>query len=502
MTPGWLGRVFRVATALVLFVALVFADPARAQAPAPAIEKALSVVRVNVTTQPWDFGRPWGKRPPFSRRAIGAVLPGQRVLVTAELVANASFVEFESAGGGQKVPAAVEFVDYECNLALLKTDDVEFLRKLRPLEISEAKIGDQLSVWQIESNGNLLVTHGPVTTAEVLRYPIDDSPFLVYRLTAQLQFRDTSFPLPVVKGEKLVGLVQRYDTAANNADIIPAPVIEHFLKDAAQPPYEGFPRLGMSYSQTRDPQLRRYAGLKDGSGGIYVTDVLPGGPAAKAGIQEGDVVLKIAGEVIDQDGNYTDPQYGRISLSHLVGTRHFHGNELKFEILRKGEPQQVAVTIANRPVTSYVIEPYVIDRAPPFYILGGLVLQELSRQYLKEWGPDWKKKAPEQFVYLDAQQAELFKDGPKKVVFLSRVLPTEATMGYEEIGSLVVKKINGLALQGIVDIPTALKQARDGVHKIEFDGDPGTIYLDAAQVTALEPLLAQKYRLPTMQRLQ
>jgi membrane-associated protease RseP (regulator of RpoE activity) len=488
---------------LLFLLTLAFAAPlASAQAPEPTVEKALSVVRVNVTNQPWDFGRPWGKRPPFTRRAIGAVLAGERVLVTAELVANANFVELETAGGGQKVPASVEFVDYECNLALLKTDDAEFLKALRPIEIAEAKIGEQLSVWQIESNGNLLVTHGPMTTAEVLRYPVDESPFLVYRLTAQLQFRDTAFPLPVVKGDKLVGLLQRYDNSANNADIIPAPVIEHFLKDTAQPPYEGFPRLGMGYSQTRDPQLRRYAGLKNGNGGIYVTDVLPGGPAAKAGLLEGDVVLQIDGEPIDQDGNYNDAQYGRIALSHLVGTRHFHGNELKFDILRKGEPKQIAVTIANRPVTSYVIEPYVIDRAPPFYILGGLVLQELSRQYLKEWGPDWKKKAPEQFVYLDAQQNELFKDGPKKIVFLSRVLPTGATVGYEEIQSLLVKKINGLALQGISDIPAALALAKDGVHKLEFDGDPGAIYLDAAQVTKLEPLLAQKYRLPTMQRLQ
>lgn len=490
-------------TFLLTLCALVFIGrDLPAQTPEPSVEKALSVVRVNVTNQAWDFGRPWGKRPPFSRRAIGAVLPGQRVLVTAELVANASFVELETASGGLKAPAAVEFVDYECNLALLKTEDAEFLKPFRPLEVGEAKIGDQLSVWQVESNGTLLVTHGPMTTAEVLRYPVDESPFLVYRLTAQLQFRDTSFPLPVVKGDKLAGLLQRYDNTANNADIIPAPVIQHFLKDASEPPYSGFPRLGMSYSNTRDPQLRRYAAIPNGTGGIYVTDVLPNGPASKGGVQEGDVVVKIAGEAIDQDGNYNDAQYGRISLSHLLGTKHFHGDAVKFEILRKGQPQELTVTIENRPVTSYVIEPYVIDRAPPFYILGGLVLQELSRQYLKEWGSDWRKKAPEQFVYLDAQQNELFKDGPRKVVFLSRILPSEMTIGYEEIQPQIVTKLNGVELKGIADVPKALTQAKDGLHKVEFDGEPGAIYLDAAQVAEMEPLLARKYRLPTLQRLQ
>src|SRR5882757_3273245 len=103
-------------------------------------EPPLSVVRVNVTNQPWDFGRPWGKRPPYSRRAIGTVLTGNRVLVTAELVANANYVEFETAEGGQKVPATIEVVDYEANLALLKTEDTAFMKGCKPLELTHAVV--------------------------------------------------------------------------------------------------------------------------------------------------------------------------------------------------------------------------------------------------------------------------------------------------------------------------------------------------------------------------
>jgi hypothetical protein len=314
--------------------------------------------------------------------------------------------------------------------------------------------------------------------------------------------RDSSFTLPVLKGDKLAGILQRYDNASNNADLIPTPVIEHFLKDAAKPPYEGFPRAGMAFSGTRDPQLRRFVGLKDGTGGVYVTDVLRDGPAARGGLEKDDVIFKIDADALDQDGNYTDPQYGKIAASHLLGTRHFDGDVVKFTVLRKGEVKELAITLAHRPVESFVIEPYIIDRAPRFYILGGLILQELSRQYLKEWGADWQKKAPENFVYFDRQQAELFKDGPKKIVFLSRVLPSEATVGYEELNGLVITRINGLALQGIADIPAAIAKAQEGVHKIEFDTDPGVIYLDAQQVAAEEPMLAKKYRLPATKRLE
>jgi hypothetical protein len=140
-----------------------------------AAEQQLSVVRVNVTNQPWDFIRPWGKRPPISRRAIGAVLPNERVLVTAELVGNANYVELETPEGGQKSVATIETVDYEANLAILKAEDDRFLDSFKPLELTTATVGDILTVWQIESTGTLLVTNGSMTSAEVSRYPLDDS---------------------------------------------------------------------------------------------------------------------------------------------------------------------------------------------------------------------------------------------------------------------------------------------------------------------------------------
>ena len=483
-----------------LFI-LVLMPSVRAAEPQP--EKTLSVIRVNVTNQAWDFTRPWGKRPPYSRRAVGTVLAGGRVLVTAELVANANYVEFETPEGGQKVPAMVDVVDYEANLALLKTDDAAFLQPIKPLEVAPAAVGDTLSVWQLEATGNLLVTKATMTTAEITRYPTDDSPLLIYRLTTPLQFRDSSFTLPVVKDGKLAGLVMRYDTTSNNADLIPAPVIQHFLTDAAKPPYKGFPRSGIATAQTRDPQFRRYIGLNGGqTGGIYVTDLLPGGAAERAGVENGDVILQVAGEAVDQDGNYKDPDYGKIGIAHLFSTKHFDGEVLKITIFRKGETRELTMKLAHRPVESYVIEPYIFDRAPKFYVLGGLVLGELSRQFLKEFGGDWMKKAPEHFVYFDRQQQELFRDGPKKIVFLSRVLPSDITVGYEDLGNLVVKKINGVTLQSLADVPGALTKAVDGLHKIEFDSEPTLIYLDAAQVSASEEAFKAKYRLPSLQRLE
>jgi S1-C subfamily serine protease len=490
-------------TLLTIVVVFLGFGAARAQNIEAQAPRQLSIVRVSVTNQPFDFVRPWGKRPPFARRGIGAVLPNQRVLVTAELVGNANYVEFEVADGGRKAPASVEIVDYEANLALLKAEDPTFLKDLKPLDLTVAAVGDMLSVWQLEANGNLLVTRGPMTSVDVSRYPIDESAFLVYRMTVSLQFRDSSFVMPVVKDDKLVGIVMRYDTQSNNADVIPAPIIEHFLRDVAQAPYEGFPRAGMAFSGTRDPQLRRFVGLTDSNGGgVYVTEITKGSPGEKAGLQKGDILLRVDDQPVDQDGNYADPLYGKIAVGHLLSGRHYVGDTVKFTIFREGATKELTVNLARRLPEDFVIEPYVIDRAPKFYILGGLILQELSRQYLKEWGPDWQKKAPDELVYLDRAQHELFRDGPKKIVFLSRVLPSDATVGYEDLNHLVVTKINDVPLNGLADIPGALEKATGGVHKIEVTTDPSVIYLDAKQVATSESILAKTYRLPALKRLE
>ncbi len=462
-------------------------------------EENLSVVRVASTVQAWDFFHPWSKHAPNSRRALGAVLSGNRVLVTAELVANANYVELERAESGERIPAHVVAVDYEANLALLKPEDSNFFNGIKPLEVTDAMVGDRVAVWQVEATGALLSTEALLTTVDVSRYPIDESALLTYHLTSSLQYREGSYTVPVVKDHKLVGLLMRYDTRTQNVDVVPAPIIQHFLKDAADQHYGGFPRAGVLFAPMRDPQLRHFAGLTPmQTGSVYVSSVQKDGPADEAGIHVGDVLLEIGGMPIDQDGNYVDKLYGKISLSHFIAMKN-DGEKVAFKVCRDTAVKDFPVTLRHRDVSDYVIEPYLIDKAPKFYVLGGLVLQELSRQYLKEWGD--LKKAPERFVYYDRYQSELFSGEHRKLVILSQVLPTPDTVGYEELSTLLVTKINDMPVNSLDDVPKALAKPINGFHKIEFSENPHVIYLDAKQTADDENALLKNYGLPAISRL-
>ena len=222
-----------------------------------------------------------------------------------------------------------------------------------------------------------------------------------------------------------------------------------------------------------------------------MNEVSPHGSAAEAGIIKGDVLLAVDGRAIDQDGNYEDPNFGRVLFTHLTHTFAHVDSELTLTIFRKGKLMKLRVKMQAPDRSRVVSEAQLADQPPDYVVLGGFVFLELSRPYLQEWGNDWVNEAPKRLVYYDAFQNEIPEDRGK-IVILAQVLPVPETLGYESIRNLVVTQVNGRPVRSLVDLSEAAKKPLKGFHKIEFEEDPKMVFLDAASVEANQKALIER----------
>lgn len=72
--------------------------------------------------------------------------------------------------------------------------------------------------------------------------------------------------------------------------------------------------------------------------GALVTSVIPGGPAAEAGLQQGDVILSVAGQAIDETTSLTEALFA-----------HEPGDAVAVQIQRGTEPVEVEILLSERP---------------------------------------------------------------------------------------------------------------------------------------------------------
>ena len=96
--------------------------------------------------------------------------------------------------------------------------------------------------------------------------------------------------------------------------------------------------IGITYQEV-DPQVAGALNL-NATNGVVITQVEPGTPAEKAGLQQGDVILDFAGQKIDQDH----------TLQSLLFT-HKAGDTVTLTVLRDNTTMSIRVTLTTRPTS-------------------------------------------------------------------------------------------------------------------------------------------------------
>lgn len=459
------------------------------------------VLRVTSTLQGYNIAQPWQKASPYNRRGLGILVGKNQILTTAEMVADATFIQLQTTDGEKSMTAEAIAVDYEANLALLSAtsdEDIAFIEKMKPIEIQEnSKLGEKVTIYQVEDNGMPLITTGIIRGVDINSSFVDGHFFLTFEIKASMQSASNSFTVPVLKEGKLLGLLTGYDSKDQLVDCLAPEIVTAFLKDALDGEYNGFPSLGVAITTTNDEHFRAWLKLSEDLGGIYISKVQRNSSAQEAGIKVGDVLLKVNEHDITRRGYYTSENYGQVYWSHLLSGSNALGDTVTLTLLREGKEITKEVKLTR--LEEGLIPSHTHDKAPRYLIKGGIIFQELTVPYMKLFGEKWQSRAP--IGLLDAlNNPQDYEENRKRLVFLSRTIPTDATLGYESIRTSIITKVNG---KEIADIPALIEAFKtpgeNGIHTIELDDNIKKIYLDAKLSDAVDATFLQQ-GLPSLSR--
>lgn len=123
--------------------------------------------------------------------------------------------------------------------------------------------------------------------------------------------------------------------------------------------------------QDLNQNLAKSFNLK-GSNGAIVTDVKEDGPAEKAGLKQGDVIISYEGATIDD----------AVTLQRLV-TRSTVGSQTTVKVVRDGQEKDLRITIGELPENPQIAK---VDSSSTEQPLAGLAVQELDRETAQELG--------------------------------------------------------------------------------------------------------------------
>jgi len=246
---------------------------------------------------------------------------------------------------GREYAAKVVGTDPPTDLALLKVDvghDLEYLAlgdsdALRAGDWVMA-IGDPLGLAQT-------VTVGVVSAKGRQINISNESSFENFIQTdAAINFGNSGGPLINVRGE-VIGINSAINWGAENIGFaVPVNTLKQILPQLEETGSVSRGYLGILINDV-DFDIAQAFGM-DEPHGVLVTQVLPGQPAAKAGILHGDIVLEADGEPVDSS---------RYLIDYVSAKG--PGATVDLTILRNGERTTKTVALTERPSQAEQVEP-------------------------------------------------------------------------------------------------------------------------------------------------
>jgi S1-C subfamily serine protease len=448
-----------------------------------------AIVKIYTVFSEFNYDMPWQLSKQERAVGSGCIISGNRILTNAHVVADQTFIQVKRAGEAKKYNAVVVMVAHECDLALLTVDDPSFFDGVKPLTLGTLpRMRDKVAVYGFPIGGDeLSITEGVVSRVEHTRYSHSGSYLLACQIDAAINPGNSGGP--VIKDGRIAGIAfQGYVYAQNIGYMVPAPLIDHVLQDSADGHYDGFPGIGIAWQPMENPGLRSSVQMSQEQTGVLITYVAPDSSARDI-LHAGDVILSIEGSPIANDGTIPFRGTERIQFGNEVHKK-FMGESVRCSILRDGQETEVTIPLRSSLGSGRLVPYTQYDTAPTYYIVGGLVLQPLTRNYLQTWNnmDDIPVHLADYYYHGRAS------DNRKQVIVLTNILGDKLTAGYDDFEDNVITQVNGKAISSIEDVVQAV-EGNEGVYHVLVDEWGNRIVLDRAATIEAQKGIMERYKI-------
>lgn len=453
-----------------------------------------AVVKIHTTSVAPDFFTPWRLLNANQSSGSGAIISNNRILTNAHVIADARYIQAQKHDDPKKYLARVEFVSHAADLAILKVEDENFFKGIKPLSFGKLPEPlQEVSVYGYPMGGSSLsITQGIMSRVEHQFYAHAGSHLLAGQIDAAINPGNSGGP--VIVGNKIVGVVMQANNggrAENLGYFVPPSVIKHVLDDARDGVHNGFVELGFRTQNLESPAMKASLSVDASVSGALVTKVFEDSNADGI-LRAGDVITHIDGFNIADDESIEFRRYQRTYYKYAIDQYHV-GDKVKLNLIRDGKKQSLEIVAADSDKNFSLVRPQTFDTVPEYIIYGGVVFVPLNMNLIQRWGRDWRNKAPLEF--LNARR--LWRsDEQQELVVALKVLPGDVNLGYHDWSNWIIDRVNGQKIKDFAQFSQLLK-AHLGRHVIFSDGSGYRMVIDSAEADSSESDIMQLYRIPS-----
>jgi Do/DeqQ family serine protease len=323
---------------------LSFAPVVRKAAPAVVNVYSRQVVRQTVDPFWGMFGGGFGVPRERIAQSLGSgvIVRADGVIVTNNHVIDNGQDIRVVLGDRREFPAKVLLADSRADVAILKIDvGAEKLPVLALNDRDDEQVGDLVLAIGDPFGVGQTVTNGIVSARARTDVGITGVSYFI-QTDAAINPGNSGGALVDMNGDMIgmnTAILSQSGTSSGVGFAIPAALVKRVVQTALAggAADQGRPWLGVK-TQDVTADIARSLGL-DRPHGVLVTDVYPGGPAARAGLKQGDLITAVDSEPVDDEA----------TLDYHVATRN-SGDEVALTVRRdRGATETIRVRIAPPP---------------------------------------------------------------------------------------------------------------------------------------------------------